>query len=86
MFVFVLYLVPNVVYVSLGRPQFYVVGFVLCMFSCLVSLRSLLRVAMAVTISAYKRCSVRLYTLLFVGGFMSYCVVCICFREVVSNI
>jgi len=33
-----------------------------------------------------KRCSVNLNTLLFVGGFMSYCVVCICFREVVSSI
>ena len=37
-----------------------------------VSLRSELCVGMSVTISAYKRCSVRLYLQLFVGGSMSY--------------
>ena len=39
---------------------------------CYVSLRSEFRVVMSVTISAYKRCSVRPYLQLFVGGFMSY--------------
>jgi hypothetical protein len=37
-----------------------------------VSLRSELCVVMSVTISAYNRCSVRLYLQLFVGGSMSY--------------
>ena len=37
-----------------------------------VSLRSELRVVMSVTISTWKRCSVRLYLQLFVGGLMSY--------------
>jgi hypothetical protein len=32
-----------------------------------------------------KRCSVHFSTMLFVGVFMSYYVVCICFREVVSR-
>jgi len=39
-----------------------------------VSLRSMFRVVMFVAISPYKRCSVRLYLKLFVGGLMSYCV------------
>jgi hypothetical protein len=37
-----------------------------------VSLRSMFRVVMSVTISAYKRCLVRFYLQLFVGGLMSY--------------
>jgi hypothetical protein len=37
-----------------------------------VSLRSEFCVVMFVTISAQKRCSVRLYLQLFVGGLMSY--------------
>ena len=36
-----------------------------------VSLRSEFRVVISVTIFAYKRCSVRLYLQLFVGGLMS---------------
>jgi hypothetical protein len=39
---------------------------------------------MSVTISAYKRWSVRLYLQLFVGGPMSYCVF-LCLRMLVSN-
>ena len=42
------------------------------MLSNYVSLRSMFRVVMSVTISAYKRCLVRLYLQLFVGGLMSY--------------
>jgi len=41
-------------------------------FSLYVSLRSEFRVVMSITISAYKRYSVRLYRQLFLGGFMSY--------------
>ena len=41
-------------------------------------------VVMTVTISASKRCSVRLYRQLFVGGCMSY-ILFICLRIVVSN-
>jgi hypothetical protein len=37
-----------------------------------VSLRSEFRVVLSITISAYKRCSVRLYHQLFVGWCMSY--------------
>jgi hypothetical protein len=37
-----------------------------------VNLRSEFRVVISVTISAYKRCSVRLYLQLFVEGLMSY--------------
>ena len=37
-----------------------------------MSLLSALRLLMSVTISAYKRCSVRLYLQLFVVGLMSY--------------
>jgi hypothetical protein len=33
---------------------------------------NIFRVVMSVTISAYKRCSVRLYPQSFVGGFVSY--------------
>ena len=61
-------------------------------FFCVVlilSLRSEFRVVMSVTISALKRCSVRLYLQLFVGGFMSYLqkhvLICVCLRIVVSN-
>ena len=47
------------------------------MLSYYVYLRSEFRVVMSVTISAYKRCSVRLYLQLFVGWLMSYlCYVC----------
>ena len=52
--------------------------FVLFMLSYYKSFRSHFRVVMSVTISAKKRCSVRLYLQLFVRGLMSYCVVCIC--------
>ena len=41
-----------------------------------VSLRSEFRVVMAVTISAWKRCSVHLYLQLFAGGSMS-CLCCL---------
>jgi hypothetical protein len=37
-----------------------------------VSLRSEFRVVMSVTMSVSKRCSVRLYLHVFVGGLMSY--------------
>jgi hypothetical protein len=37
-----------------------------------VSLRSEFHVVMSVTISALKRCSVRLYLQLFIGGLMPY--------------
>ena len=37
-----------------------------------VSFRFEFRVVMSVTISAYKRCSARLYLQLFVGGLISY--------------
>ena len=52
-----------------------------------VSLRSEFRVVMAVTISAQKRFSVRLYLQLFVGGGGSCLidVICVCLRIVVSN-
>jgi hypothetical protein len=50
-------------------------GFVL---SCYVSLCSVFRVVISVTISAWKRYSVRLYLQLFVGGLMSYYVICAC--------
>ena len=54
----------------------FLVGSVLLIFlffvlSYYVSLRSEFRVVMSVTISAKKRCSVRLYLQLFVVGFMS---------------
>jgi len=42
-----------------------------------VSLRSAFRVMMSVTISAWKRCSVRLYLQLFVGWLKSYLSVCL---------
>ena len=42
------------------------------MLSYFVSLRSEFRVAMSVTFSALKLCSVRLYLQLFVGGLMPY--------------
>ena len=48
------------------------VGFFSGVVSYCVSLRSGLRVVMSVTISSYKRCSVRLNLQLFVGGIMSY--------------
>ena len=54
------------------------VGYVLLFFlvvivlSYCVSLRSEFHVVMSVMISALKRCSVRLYLQLCVGGFMSY--------------
>ena len=45
---------------------------------CNPGLRSEFRVVMSVTISALKRCSVRLYIQLFVVGFMSYlCYLCL---------
>ena len=66
-------------------PQLFVGGLmsycVVCVSFCIVmssilsylmSLCSELRVVMSVTISAKKRCSVRLYLQLFVGGLMSY--------------
>ena len=40
-----------------------------------MSLRSEFRVVLSVTMSAYKRCFVRLYPQLFVGGLKSYCVI-----------
>jgi len=39
---------------------------------CYLSLRSEFRVVMSVTISTSKRCSVRLYLKLVIGGCMSY--------------
>jgi hypothetical protein len=48
------------------------------MLSYYVSLRSELHVMMTVTRPAYKRCSVRVYLQLFVGGLMSYlCYLCL---------
>jgi hypothetical protein len=46
--------------------------FSFCVLSYCVSLRSGFRVVMSLTISGYKRCSIRLYLQLFVGGLMSY--------------
>ena len=47
-------------------------SYFLCALSYYVSLRSEYRVVVSITISAYKRCSVRLYLQLFVGRLMSY--------------
>jgi len=55
------------------------------MLSYYVSLRSVFRVVMSVTIFALKRCLVRLYLQLFVGGFMSYLRVFDYLRIVVSK-
>ena len=52
---------------------------------CVILLRSEFRVVMSITISAYKQCSVRLYLQLFVGGFVSYIVICVCLLIFVSN-
>ena len=49
---------------------------------CVVLLCSEFCVLMSVTISAYKRCSVRLYLQLFVGGLMSFYVIGVCLRIV----
>jgi hypothetical protein len=46
--------------------------FYLCVLSYYVSLRYEFRVVMSVTISILKRCSVRLYLQLIIGGPMSY--------------
>jgi hypothetical protein len=45
-----------------------------CVFMCLVS----------ATISALKRCSVRLFPQLFVGGLMSYCGFCACSNKIMN--
>ena len=47
------------------------------MLSYYVSLHSEFHVVMSVTISALKRCSVRLYLQLFIGGLMPY-LRCLC--------
>ena len=49
----------------LADVQFFVMSYY-------VSLRSEFPVVISVTIFAFKRCSVRLYLQLFVGGLMSY--------------
>jgi len=48
-----------------------------------VSLRSEFSIVMSVTISAYKRCSVRLHLQLYIWGLIY--VICVCLRIVVSN-
>ena len=53
------------------------------MLSYYVSLRSETRVVISVTMSAKKRCSVRLYLKLFAGGFIY--VICVCLRIVLYN-
>jgi hypothetical protein len=50
-----------------------------------MSLRSEFRVVMFVAIYASKRCSVHSYLQLFVGGFMSYSLICMCLCTMVSN-
>ena len=59
----------------LGSPRFLcvvrVAHLLIFVLSCYVSLRSEFRVVMSVTISAYKRCSIRLYPQVFVGDLMS---------------
>jgi len=50
-----------------------------------VSLYSEFCAVKSVTISAYKRCSVRACFQLFVGGACLVCVNCVCLRTVVSN-
>ena len=60
---------------------------VLFVLSYYVSLRFEFPVVVSATISALKRCSIRLCLHLFVGGLMSYLyVICVCLRIVVSNI
>ena len=49
-----------------------------------VFLRSEFRVVMFVSISTLKQCSVRLCLLLFVGGGMFICAVCVCLRIALS--
>ena len=56
---------------------------VLTLVLCIV--RSEFHVVMSVAISAYKRCSVRIYIQLFVGGLMFYLRWLCCLRIVVSN-
>jgi hypothetical protein len=48
------------------------VGYVLLMFFSVLYYRSDSRLVMFVAIAVQKRCSVRLYLKLFVGGLMSY--------------
>jgi hypothetical protein len=48
-------------------------------------LRAEFRGVMSLTISAYKRCSVRLYLQLFVWGSCLFYVMCVCLPIVVSN-
>jgi hypothetical protein len=56
----------------LSSPRFLVGSVFLIFLVFCVSVRSECRVVMSVTISAWERCSVCLYLLLFVRGHMSY--------------
>ena len=64
----------------LSSPPVFFCGFRVAykkMFSYYASLCSELHVVIAVTISAYKWCSFRLYLQLFVGRLLSYCYLCL---------
>ena len=68
---------------KLNNPLVYVS---LCVLSYYVSLRSEFHVVMSVTISAWKRCSVRLYLQLIEYDSLMSHGMCVCLRRVVFNI